>query len=520
MARILCIDDEPAALRLRAQILERAGNSVVTATTADDGLKRFQADQFDLVVSDHVLGRGTGTQLAADMRRLKPEVPILILSGTSEIPQDIGHADAFLSKLEGPKVFLEKVTDLLARSKASAAASRGEALPAAVTDDVGKAYEELRVSQARLSGIIASTMDAIITVDEDQRIVLFNRAAERIFEYRAQQVMGKPLDILIPEDLRAAHRVHIRDFGRTGITSRSMYSPRTLNALRATGEQFPIEATISQVEAAGQKLFTVVLRDLSERKRAEEELRKAEKLAVAGRMAATVAHEINNPLESVLNALYLIDQSPSLDRDTRELVNTAQEELQRVTQITKLTLGFYRQEERIQTAVAVSDLIDNVLALYGRKFQLLGVKVETRYETREPQSVVAGELRQVFSNLILNTADALATSGDRLILHVRNARNWKTMQFGVRVSISDNGPGIPPNERARLFELFHTTKGQKGTGIGLWVSQGIVKTYGGTIRFRSSAKPGKSGTLFSVFLPKQTASSTTADPVNGAKAAD
>jgi PAS domain S-box-containing protein len=520
VARILCIDDEPAALRLRAQILERAGHSVVTATTGDEALKRFQADQFELVVSDHVLGRGTGTELASDMRRLKPEVPILILSGTSEIPQDIGHADAFLSKLEGPKVFLEKVSQLLALFKDSIAASRGEAVSARVIDDVAQAYEELRISQSRLSAIIASTMDAIITVDEEQRVVLFNRAAERIFQYRAQQVMGKPLDILIPEDLRAAHRVHIRDFGRTGITSRSMYSPRTLNALRSSGEQFPIEATISQVEAAGQKLFTVVLRDLSERKRAEEELRKAEKLAVAGRMAATVAHEINNPLETVLNALFLIDQSPSLDSSTRELVTTAQEELQRVTQITKLTLGFYRQEERAQTAVVFSDLIDNVLALYGRKFQLLGVKVETRYDTREPLSVVAGELRQVFSNLILNAADALATSGDRLILHVRNARNWKTMQSGVRVSIYDNGPGIPPSERARLFELFHTTKGQKGTGIGLWVSQGIVKTHGGTIRFRSCAKPGKSGTLFTLFLPKPSATSNAGDPVNGPKAAD
>lgn len=510
MARILCIDDEPAALRLRAQILERAGHSVATATTVEEGLKTFQAEQFDLVVSDHVLGRGTGTQLAGQLRRLKSDVPILILSGTSEIPSDIEHADAFLSKLEGPKVFLEKVTELLAQFKATVQASRGEAV-SFKNSDAGQAYEELRVSQARLAAIISSTMDAIITVDEEQRIVLFNRAAENIFGYRSQQIMGKPLDMLIPDDLRAAHRVHVRDFGRTGITSRSMYSPRTLNALRSSGEQFPIEATISQVEAAGQKLFTVVLRDLSERKRAEDELRKAEKLAVAGRMAATVAHEINNPLETVINALFLIDQSPSLDGTTRELVSTAQQELQRVTQITKLTLGFYRQDERVQAKVSLSDLIDNVLALYGRRFQLIGVKVEPRYETREPVQVVAGEMRQVFSNLIVNAADALAVSGTRLVVHVRNATNWKTMQSGVRVVICDNGPGIPVTVREHLFELFQTTKGEKGTGIGLWVSQGIVKTHGGTIRCRSSVTPGKSGTLFSIFVPKERASSAPRD---------
>jgi len=361
------------------------------------------------------------------------------------------------------------------------------------------ADEELRVSQARLAAIIASTMDAIITVDEEQKIVLFNNAAEKIFGYRAKSIIGRTLDTLIPEDLRAAHRVHIRTFGETGITSRSMHLPRTLNGLRSNGEQFPIEATISQVKAAGQKLYTVVLRDLSERKRAEDELRKAEKFAVAGRMAATVAHEINNPLETVLNAIFLISQSDTLDASTRELVNTAQEEVQRVTQITKLTLGFYRQTERVVTATQMSDLIDNVLALYGRKFKLIGVTIKTRYDTRESSPVVAGELRQVFSNLIVNAADALSTSGDHLIIHVRNSVNWKTMQRGVRVLVCDDGPGIPTKVKDHLFELFQTTKGEKGTGIGLWASLGIVEAHGGTLHCRSSIKPGGAVTIFSVF---------------------
>jgi PAS domain S-box-containing protein len=501
MSRILCIDDEPAALRLRTQILERAGYAVAAATTAAEAISRFRAEDFDLVVSDHVLGRGTGTQLALDLRRVKPDIPILILSGTSEIPVDIENADAFLSKLEGPKVFLEKVAAMLKEFQGSAAVSRGEAVPVR-SEEMDLAFEELRVSQARLSAIIASTMDAIITIDEEQKIVLFNRAAERIFGYRSQQLIGKPLDTLIPEDLRAAHRVHIHQFGDTGVTSRSMHSPRTLSALRADGEQFPIEATISQVEAVGQKLFTVVLRDLSERKRAEDELRKAEKFAVAGRMAATVAHEINNPLETVLNALFLIEQSQTLDASTRELVSTAQQELLRVTQITKLTLGFYRQNERVATPTAMADLIGNVLALYARKFQLIGVQVTTHYETHDRLPVVAGEIRQVFSNLIVNAADALSITGRHLDIRVRNSVNWKTLEPGVRVMICDDGPGIPPRNREHLFELFQTTKGEKGTGIGLWASLGIVKAHGGSIRCWSSIRPGKSGTVFSVFLPK------------------
>jgi PAS domain S-box-containing protein len=511
MAHILCIDDEPAALRLRARILENSGYVVATASTGPEALSKFRDDQFDLVVSDHVLGRGTGTQLAQELRLIKPDIPILILSGTSEIPADIQHADAFLSKLEGPKVFLEKVVGMLEHFKKTETTLEDEKRPHHSQES---AYEELRVSQARLAAIIASTMDAIVTVDQEQKIVLFNKAAERIFGYRAQAILGRPLDTLIPEDLRVAHRVHIRAFGETGITSRSMYSPRTLNALRSNGEQFPIEATISQVEAAGQKLYTVVLRDLSERKRAEEELRKAEKFAVAGRMAATVAHEINNPLETVLNALFLISLSDSLDASTRDLVTTAQEELQRVTQITKLTLGFYRQNERVVTATPMSDLIDNVLALYGRKFQLIGVTIKKKYDTREPSPVVAGEMRQVFSNLIVNAADALAMSGKSLTIHVRNAVNWKSMARGVRVLICDDGPGIPTKLRDHLFELFQTTKGEKGTGIGLWASMGIVNAHGGTLTCKSSVKPGCSGTIFSVFLPTERAASATEASAN------
>jgi PAS domain S-box-containing protein len=219
MARILCIDDELAALRLRAQILQHAGYTVATASTGPEALTKFRAEQFDLVVSDHVLGRGTGTQLAQDFRQINPEIPILILSGTSEIPADIQHADAFLSKLEGPKVFLEKIVEMLAKFKKPEKAE-GVAPHSHSSADSDAAYEELRVSQARLAAIIASTMDAIVTIDENQKIVLFNKAAERIFGYRAQAIMGRPVDTLIPEDLRAAHRVHVRSFGETGITYR------------------------------------------------------------------------------------------------------------------------------------------------------------------------------------------------------------------------------------------------------------------------------------------------------------
>lgn len=501
---ILCVDDEIAGLRLRSALLRGQGFTVVSASTAEEALAKFRATAIDMVVSDHLLGRQTGTVMAREMKRLKPEVPILILSGTTEIPADIAVADAFISKLDGPERLLAKVRDLLTQVQPPAQ-DRGER-----NHDLERAYQELRTSQARLAGIVASTMDAIITVDEQQRIVLFNAAAEKIFGYSAQEVMGQPLDSLIPESARAAHRVHIRHFGQTGGTTRSMHSPRQLSGLRSGGEEFPIEATISQVEAAGQKLYTVVLRDITEHKRAEEELHKSERLAVAGRMAATVAHEINNPLESVANALFLVERSQSLDESNRELIRTAQDELKRVVQITKLTLGFSRQEERVASEVSPCELLDNVLTLYGRKLQTLGVRVEKRYATQHKIHGVAGELRQVFSNLVVNATDALTAMGDRLIIRVYDSVDWIDLgRRGIRISVCDNGRGISAADRGHLFEPFYSTKGHKGTGLGLWVSRGIINNHGGSIRLRSSINPGRSGAVFSVFLPYTAAGQST-----------
>ena len=143
-----------------------------------------------------------------------------------------------------------------------------------------------------------------------------------------------------------------------------------------------------------------------------------------------------------------------------------------------------------------------MLSLYGRKLRTLGIAVETRYDADVPVTAFPGELRQVFSNLIVNAADALEKSGDKLCIHVFESLDWTNLtQRGLRITISDNGCGIPVEKRAQMFEPFYTTKGSKGTGIGLWVSLGIVKKYGGTIRFRSSVKQGRSGTTFSIFLP-------------------
>ena len=231
---------------------------------------------------------------------------------------------------------------------------------------------------------------------------------------------------------------------------------------------------------------------------AEQAIRSSEKLAIAGRMAATVAHEINNPT----NILYLLENSAQLDDSAREFVRAAQTELKRISQITKLTLGFHRGSESRQTPVKIMDLIDDALTLYERKAMTLGIAVNKRYHGTGVVHADPGELRQVFSNLIVNAMDALANTGNQLCVHVFDSLDWRNPSVkGVRTVVSDNGGGIAREHHPRLFKPFYTTKGEKGTGVGLWVSRGIIEKHGGSIRFRSSTKPEISGTSFSVFLP-------------------
>ena len=360
--------------------------------------------------------------------------------------------------------------------------------------------QELRATSARLAGIIGSAMDAIITVDAEQRITVFNEAAEKMFGYSSREVIGEALDLLIPARFQEMHREHIKDFGDTGVTARSMNSPGQLVARRAGGEEFPIEASISQLNIEEQKFYTVILRDVTQRQLTERALRESEKLAATGRLAATIAHEINNPLESITNVLYLLEKYPRLEAGAKQYVVLAEKELQRVVHITRQTLGFYREAAH-PGEVRLAQVVEDALAIYERKIESYGISVEKRFDSAGVVSGFPGELRQVVSNLLSNALDALPQSGS-LKIHVYNSREWKGEQRpGVRVLVADNGAGIAERNLRRIFEPFFTTKGEKGTGLGLWVISGIVRKHGGHIRVRSSARQGRSGTCFAVFFP-------------------
>lgn len=231
----------------------------------------------------------------------------------------------------------------------------------------------------------------------------------------------------------------------------------------------------------------------------ETALRHSEKLATVGRLAASLAHEINNPLEAVTNLLYLLDGTP-LNAEQKEYLDLAQRELERVSEIAANTLTFNRQRD-VKGQAFMSALLDSVFLLYRSRLADSQIIVEYRYRNAASFSCYPGELRQVFANLIGNAFDA-TRKGGRILVRERPAIHPWTGQDGVRITIADTGHGMSAEVKARLFEAFHSTKDLNGTGLGLWISKGIIDKHAGHIRVRSSTKIEGSGTVFSLFLPR------------------
>jgi two-component system, chemotaxis family, CheB/CheR fusion protein len=484
VALILAVDDESSGLYFRKLILEHAGHTVLSSTGVDEALTLFRSNPVDIVVTDHLLGRQTGNDMAAEMKRTKPNVPIILLSGTSSVPEPLMHADSFLSKTEGPEQLLEIVEELLSRHTA-----QGDEL----RERAGRTpLQEL------LASIVEDSDDAILSKNLEGTILTWNKAAERMYGYRPEEVIGKNVSILLPPD----RPQEVREILQRLRLGEKIEHYETRRRTKDGGVLY-VSLTISPVRDAEGKVFgaSTIARDITQTKMAEEALRNSERLAVAGRMAATVAHEINNPLETVTNVLYLLSRNQGLDEGARKYLKIADEELRRIAQITRSTLGLYRERDTTPGAVNLSEMIDNLLMFYQRQVQSLGVKVDKRYDSVGRVVGVSGELRQVIANLLANAIDALSVAGTKLKIHVYESADWQNLsKRGIRVVVADDGPGINAEIQVNLFRPFYTTKGQKGTGLGFWVSRGIVTKHGGTIRLRSRTGI-RHGTCFAVFLP-------------------
>ena len=347
----------------------------------------------------------------------------------------------------------------------------------------------------RMAAIVESSEDAILSTTPEGIITSWNRGAETLYGYADDEAIGRHISFVAPPE-----RTHEITRNTTRLKRGEYIEGYQTERLRKDGARISVLLSISPLRNSGGAIVgsSAIARDITAQRRAEEALRRNEKLATAGRLAATIAHEINNPLEAVTNLLYLARH----DGDHQdEYLAQAEKELQRVAAIAQQTLGFVRESPAAPLSIA--ETFDQVLQLYGRKLDEKHIQTEKEYEAKVEIRGFAGELRQLFSNLILNAVDAMGDHGRLRLRVARTHQRSNGLQPGVRVTVADNGSGISSADMPHIFEPFYTTKKDLGTGLGLWLAHGIVQKHGGSIRVRSRTEPGNSGTVFSVFLPER-----------------
>lgn len=362
-----------------------------------------------------------------------------------------------------------------------------------------KTEEGMQALERQMANILHSAMDGIITVDDEHNIVLFNAAAEEIFQCSASDVFGKPLDQFIPESMRASHHEHLQRFAESGETHRRMGRYREISGLRYTGELFPLEASISKVERSGKRWMTVILRDISQRvgdmtkqRSLEDQLRKTERLAELGTLASGMAHEIGTPMNVILGRAELLMRKVK-DEATRQGLQTIVTQVERITKIMNQLLSYARKRPSEKRGVDLAKAIDNVLDMLVEKIKTTSIHVVKKYSPDLPQVLADPDhMSQILLNLMLNACQAMSKGGTLTL---------KLLPKGevVELSVEDSGIGIPEDQLSKIFDPFFTTKPVgEGTGLGLTVVHGLIQEQTGTIRVNSISNQG---TTFVVSLP-------------------
>ena len=349
-----------------------------------------------------------------------------------------------------------------------------------------------RKEAEQMAEVVFHSSDAIIALRPDGHIKNWNSGAAEMFGYAANEAIGKPFFKLISLEEEPAGALDSLHNGQN-IHSETVGHHRS-------GRRLDLSVNLTpHLEAPGTLVaFSAIVRDITLQKLAERALLQSEKLASVGRLASSIAHEINNPLEAITNLLFILDlKAPTTE--LKELIRTAQEELARVSQITTHTLRFHRQSSK-PTEVDLKQLLESVLLLYRPRLQ--NSSIVGRVDRSDTCLLLCrdGELRQVILNLVGNAVDAMKTGG-RLLLRCREATGLKNGGKGVRITIADTGTGMDQQTLKRIFEPFFTTKGIGGTGLGLWVTLDLVHKSLGSIRVRSSNRPNRHGSVFALYFP-------------------
>jgi len=415
-------------------------------------------------------------------------VPVKTLTGETLGGLFFGHGNA--------DMFDQESEDLIFAIAAQAAVAIENAR---LREDLNHKIEALEAADARrreaakrlnqLAAIIQYSEDAIVSKDLTGRVTSWNPAATRILGYSAEEMIDESILKIIPPELHRDEDV-ILDNIRNG---RSIEHFETVRLTKA-GERIDVALTISPLrDESGQIVgASKILRDVSAQKRMANSLLQAEKIAATGKMAATIAHEINNPLEAVINLLFLARER-AVDSEQLAYLNAADREIARVSHIARQTLGYYR-ENASAVSVSLTSLLNDALRIYKPRCDANGIRVETRFESQRKVIVRKGEMMQVISNLVTNAIYAMPRGGV-LTLTILDEPN------SIALCVEDTGEGIPQDALPHVFDAFFTTRKTIGTGIGLFIAKQFVEGHGGRIKIESSTASETHGTKVTVNLP-------------------
>jgi signal transduction histidine kinase/DNA-binding NarL/FixJ family response regulator len=481
---ILLVDDN-ADMREYVRGLLSGRFSVVIASNGLEALDQAERVRPDLVLTDVMMPEMDGFALLQAIRKssMLRMTPVIMLSARageeSRIEGLDSGADDYLTK---PFTARELVARVEAQLKMAGlrkdAAEQQSALSREVQQARQFAWETLE-----------HIPDSFATLDRDYKVTYMNAASARISEAMGIPHLGRSLWELYPMLLGTPVEEHFRRVMEERIPAEFEQYFRTEDSEK--WYQFQL------YPQPGEGLI-VYMRETTEARRTEQALRRSEQLAAAGRLAASIAHEINNPLEAVTNLLYLVKMDETIAGHSRSLLEVADRELQRLSHITSRSLKFYRQRTA-PSLTALDELIESVLFFHETEIKLRTIDLHRRYRPAPPVLCLAGEIQQVLTNLISNALEAIGDRGS-ILLCVSPARG-RDRREGVAVTVADNGTGMDRYTIGRLFHPFVTTKGESGTGLGLWVSKGIVDKHHGTIHVRSRKERG---TVFRLFLPTDT----------------
>jgi len=377
-------------------------------------------------------------------------------------------------------------------------------------DEREKHAAEIRQREEWFRVTLGSIGDAVIATDERGMVTFLNAIAEELTGVRLAQARGQEIKNVFPIFNEQTHKPVENPVAKVLESGRVMGLANHTMLQRPDGTVVPIEDSAAPIYDDQKRLRGVVMvfRDVTAEKQAQDVMRKAEKLAAAGRLAATVAHEINNPLEAVGNLIYIVKNSGGLSQETLGYLNMAETELDRVSHITRQTLGFYRDPSG-PVLVHVRAVVESVVRLYENKMRSKGIVMELKPAECPPILGMQGELKQLIANLVSNAADAVGNGG-HIRISIRPAARKQTQ--GVEIVVADDGPGVALENRTHIFEPFFTTKQDVGTGLGLWVSKEIAQRHGGSIQLSTDNQHSLGGAVFTVFLPLEAA----AEAVGGA----